>query len=236
MLEYSLHDNPLTKRPDDLAARVHVKRSYNKEEFIDLMLQRGTTTTRTDLVAVLNNIEETVAYITRDGGTVHLPLFHTGFGITGIFEGAMDNYDPARHALHAAVNPGPLLQEAAREVKLVKVHDIEPHPLVLEVKDSTTGKSDTVLTPNGAVEINGTNIKIIQSADTMSAVWFVKDDDSTRYPAQTLVMNDPSRVIAMIPALPKGFYRVRITTRYSGGSVPLKEPRTTTYGKLLEVE
>jgi hypothetical protein len=231
-----LHDNPLTKRPDDLAARVHVKRSYSKEEFIDLMLQRGTTTTRTDFVAVLNNIEETLAYITRDGGTVHLPLFGTSFGITGTFESATEGYDPARHKLHVTVHPGTVLLAAAKEVKLEKVHDNEPHPLVLEVKDSTTGKADTVLTPNGAVEINGTNIKIVKSADTMSAVWFVKDDDSTRYPAQTLVMNDPSKVIAMIPALPKGFYRVRITTRFAGGNQTWNEPRTTTYGKLLEVE
>jgi hypothetical protein len=72
MLDYSLHENPLTERKDDFAAQTHVKTSYNKGQFIDLMLQRGTLMTKTDALAVLNNIEETVAYIVGNGGVVEI--------------------------------------------------------------------------------------------------------------------------------------------------------------------
>jgi hypothetical protein len=57
MLEYSLHENPPTDRKDDYAAQAHVKKIYNREEFIDLMLQRGTPVTGTDIVAVLNKLD-----------------------------------------------------------------------------------------------------------------------------------------------------------------------------------
>ncbi|MDR2117076.1 MAG: hypothetical protein LBP87_11920 [Planctomycetaceae bacterium] len=49
----------MTERKDDLAAQTHSKNSYTKEEFIDLMLQRGTLVTKTDVLAVLNNMKET---------------------------------------------------------------------------------------------------------------------------------------------------------------------------------
>jgi hypothetical protein len=223
------------KRPEDLAARVHVKRSYNKKEFIDLMLQRGTTTTRTDLVAVLNNIEETLAYITRDGGTVHLPVMSTGFGLAGLFEGATDSYDPARHELHVTLQPGPVLRAAARAAKLEKVNVTTPHPLILEVRDSVTGKADTVLTPGGVVEVHGTNVKIAGNATTC-ALWFLRDEDGTRSPAVTLVTNKPSTVIALIPtSLLPGHYRVMITTRFNGSGREWTEPRSTTFDKVLQV-
>ncbi|MDR2115450.1 MAG: hypothetical protein LBP87_03615 [Planctomycetaceae bacterium] len=63
MLDYSLHENPLTERKDDFAAQTHSKFPYTKEQFIDLMLQHGTLVTKTDILVVLNNMEETADYI-----------------------------------------------------------------------------------------------------------------------------------------------------------------------------
>ncbi|MDR1983820.1 MAG: DUF4469 domain-containing protein, partial [Prevotellaceae bacterium] len=160
MLEYSLHENLLTERKDDFAAQTHSKTSYNKEQFIDLMLQRGTLMTKTDALAVLNNIEETVAYIVANGGTVNLPLFNTGFSISGVFESATDSFDPNRHHLHVNISKGTLLRSVEKEVKLTKVNAPSPQPQILEVKDSVTGKVDEVLTAGGAVEIDGIHIKI----------------------------------------------------------------------------
>ena len=84
MLDYSLHENHLTERTDDFIAHTHVKKVYNKEQFIDLMPQRGTLMTKTDALAVLNNIEETVAYIVGDG--LNLPRFNVGFALSGVGE------------------------------------------------------------------------------------------------------------------------------------------------------
>jgi hypothetical protein len=77
MLDYSLHKNLLTDRKDDYAAQTHPKISYNKEQFIDLMLQRGTLMTKTDALAVFNNIEETAVYVIKNGGMLNLPVFNT---------------------------------------------------------------------------------------------------------------------------------------------------------------
>ncbi|GHT70188.1 hypothetical protein FACS189452_10880 [Bacteroidia bacterium] len=133
MLEYSLHENLLTERTDDFAAQPHVKNSYKRDQLIELMLQRGTLVTKTDIIAVLNNLEETVDYIVRNGGTVTLPLFDTGFSIGGVFDSAMDTFDPARHKLHVTIRKGSVLRTAEKEVKLTKINSAPPQPSVQKV-------------------------------------------------------------------------------------------------------
>jgi hypothetical protein len=58
-------------------------------------------------------------------------------------------------------------------------------------------------------------------------VWFVNQADGTRTKvAENLAVNRPAEVVALAPALPPGKYTLEIVTLHSGGSVPLKAPRT----------
>ena len=234
MLEYSLHENLLTERKDDYAAQTHSKTVYTREEFIDLMLQRGTLVTKTDIVAVLNNIEETVTYIVKNGGMLNLPLFNISFSISGVFDGALDSFDPNRHKLHINLSKGTLLRDAEKEVKLAKTNAPLPQPQILEVKDSVSGKVDDVLTAGGAVEIDGINIKLAGDSDSVG-LWFVLAD-GTETKAVTVVTNKPSQIISLIPQqLQAGSNcQLKIVTQYSGGK-NLKEPKTTVYGKTFTV-
>jgi hypothetical protein len=233
MLDYSLHENLLTERKDDYAAQTHSKTVYTREQFIDLMLQRGTLVTKTDIVAVLNDVEETVSYIVKNGGMVNLPLFNIAFSISGVFDGAMDTFDPRRHKLHVNVSKGTLLREVEKEVKLSKVNVPSPQPQILEVKDSVSGQVDEVLTAGGAVEINGIHIKLAGNKETVG-LWFVAED-GTETQAVTIITNMPMQVIALIPSLTVGdIYQVKVVTQYSG-SRDLKEPKTTIYAKPLQV-
>jgi hypothetical protein len=232
MLNYSLHENLLTERTDDYAAQTHASAVYTREQFINLMLQRGTMLTKTDIVAVLNSIEETAMYVIENGGQLNLPLFNTGFSISGVFEGILDTFDPNRHKLHVTIHNGTLLRDAEKNIKLTKENTPTPQPQILEVKDSVSGKVDEILTAGGAVEINGINIKIV--GDNAAVGLYFVDDYSTETKAATIVQNKPGSIIALIPTLYPYKYRIKIVTQYSGGK-DLKEPKTTVYSKIFEV-
>jgi hypothetical protein len=234
MLEYSLHENPLTARKDDFSAQTHVRTTYSKEQLIELMLQRGTLMTKTDALAVLNNIEETILYVILNGGAVHLPLFNTGFSISGVFDGATDSFDPHRHRLHVTINKGTLLRAAESEIKVTKVVSMAPRPQILEVKDSTTGKVDEVLTSGGAVKIDGVNIKVAGENATCG-LYYTNIDTGVEIRAETLILNKPAMVLALTPTLPTGNYQIRLTTQYSSGK-DVKEPKTTVYPKTFVVQ
>ena len=233
MLDYSLHENQLTERMDDFIAHTHVKKVYNKEQFIDLMLQRGTLMTKTDTLAVLNNINETAAYIVSEGDGINMPLFKVGYSLSGVFDGATDSYDPKRHRLHANITKGKVLSNAESQVTLSKINASSTQPIILEVRDSVTGKVDEVLTSGGAVEINGVNIKI--AGDNAACGLYFVDENGTEIKAVTLIQNKPATLISLIPTLATGFYHVKITTQYSGGKL-LKELRTIVFKKALQAE
>jgi hypothetical protein len=232
MLEYSLHENPLTENNEDFVAQTHSTNSYNKEQFIDLMLQRGTLMTKTDALAVFNNIEETLAYILRNGWSVKMPLFTISFSISGIFDGATDSFDPRRHRVFININKGTILRNVEGEVDLVKVNIPSPQPQIIEAKDSVTGKVDEVLTAGGAVEIHGINIKI--TGDNPDCGLFFVDEGGRETKAETVIINKPASLIALIPLLQPDSYRLKIVTQYSGSN-NLKDPKTTIYGKIFQV-
>jgi hypothetical protein len=232
MIEYSLSENLLTERKDDYVAVTHVKNSYNKVQFIDLILQRGTLVTKTDLVAAFNIIEETAVYVVKNDGELNLPLINTSHSISGVFDSILDIFDPNRHKVHINLHKGTLLRDAEKEVKLAKVNTPAPQPFILEVKDSVSGKVDEVLTSGGAIEISGINIKI--TGDKPEVGLYFVNESGIEIKAVTLIQNKPSSVLALIPILAAGNYRVKIVTQYSGGR-DLKEPKTTVYGKTFQV-
>lgn len=215
-------------------AQVVAEGSYDKESVIKLLLQRGTLVTRTDLLAVLNLFEEVITDLIQNGGTINLPLFNTSFSISGVLDGPMDIFDGGRHRLNVNLSKGILLRYAEAKVKFEKADTIAPAPSIMEVKDVTSGKTNEILTPGGVVQLWGSNLKI--SGDhAETGLWFVPETGAA-VKATVLITNKPASLIAMIPALAKGIYSVKVVTQYTGGNVLLKTPRINVFNKVLEVQ
>ena len=234
VLKYSLVENLLTERPDDLSAQTHSMGSLDREAVISRMLQKGTLLTRTDIVAVLNNFEETVAGALLSGYTVNLPLFNTSFSISGVFESAMETFDGNRHKLNINLTKGVLLRDAEKNVKLEKTAARAPQPAIQEVRDCVSGVVNERLTASGVVEVRGYNLRI-EGDDPACGLWFV-DANGVETKAAVTVENKPSRIMAMIPALPPGTYQVKVVTRFAGSGKLLKAPKMMVYPKNLTVE
>jgi hypothetical protein len=233
-IKYALVENLLTERPDDFSAQVISKGSLDREAIIRRILQKGTSLTRTDVLAVLNGLEETVDDATQDGYTVNLPLFNTSFSISGVFESAMDTFDGNRHKLNINLTKGTLLRSAEKKIKVEKTAAHAPHPSIMEVKDSVSGAVNERLTAAGVAEIRGYTLRI-EGADPACGLWFVEAGGSETK-ATVIVENKPSRIVAMIPALKPGMYQVKIATQFSGTAKLLKAPKIIVYPKNLTVE
>jgi len=160
MLKYSLTENLLTERNDDFSAQTYSVASLDKEAIIARILKKGTTLTRTDVLAVLNAFEETVADALLQGYSMTLPLFNTSFSISGVFESALDTFDGNRHKLNINLTKGILLRNAERNVKFEKTNTPAPLPQIQEVKDSVSQTVNERLTARGVVEVRGYNLKI----------------------------------------------------------------------------
>ena len=234
MLSYSLVENNLTDRPDDYSAQTHAMASFDKEAIITRMLQRGTSLTRTDILAVLNAFEETVVDLHLEGCTITHPLLNTSFSISGVFESPLDSFDGNRHKLNINLTKGVLLREAEKNVKFEKTNAVAPQPQIQEVKDSVSGRVNERLTAGGVVEMRGYNLKI-DGDDATCGLWFVAGNGQETK-AMTIIENKPARIIAMIPALAGGNYQVKVVTQHTVSGTLLKMPKVFTYPKSLMVE
>jgi hypothetical protein len=233
MLKYALTENLLTERPDDFSAQTYSVASLDKEAVIARMLSRGTSLTRTDIIAVLNALEETVVEAHLQGYTMVLPLFNTSFSISGVFESAMDTFDGNRHKLNINLTKGVALRDAEKRVKFEKTNTPAPLPQIQEVRDSVSGTVNERLTARGVVEVRGYNLKI-DGDNAACGLWFVAGNGQETK-AEVVIENKPSKIIALIPDLSAGNYQMKVATQYTGSSKLLKTPKVFVYQKNLTV-
>jgi len=230
-LKYSLAENLLTEREDDYSAHAHAAASLDIEAVIQRMLQRGTTLTRTDILAVWNAICETVKDVHLEGNTVNTPLFNTSFSISGVFESPLDSFDPNRHKLNINVTKGAVLRDAEKNVRVEKTNVPSPMPQIQEVKDSISGTVNEKFTPGGVVEVRGYNLRI-DGDDPKCGLWFI-DENGNEIKAETIIENKPSRILAMIPDLTATSYQVKLVTQHTGSGTLVKTPKVFIYQKQM---
>ncbi|UOB18152.1 DNA-binding domain-containing protein [Abyssalbus ytuae] len=232
-LKYSLKKNLLTPQPDDYTARPQGVKSYDLENIIAQMLTKGSTVTRTDILAVLNNFFEVVGDITANGGTINTDLFKTKFSITGVFDSATDGFDKNRHTIKINTNTGKILKEALAKIQVEKVTTPEIIPHIIEVKDSISGSINNQITSNGILEITGSLLKI-EGNHPNNGVYLIAKD-GTKHQVTTIADNKPTRLFVMLPTLNPGQYTLQVTTQHKGGTPLLNTPRTGIFNKLLTV-
>ena len=232
MLKYSLASNLLNVSVENYTAKAQASGSYDKEAIIANMLWRGSLLTRTDILAVLNGFEESITAIINDGGTVNTPLFNTSFSISGVFEGAADNFDHKRHKVNVKFIKGLLIRNAEAMIIPEKTGAIAPQLQILEVKDSVSGKVNERLTPGGVLEVWGNNIKI--AGDHPECGLYFVPESGEAVKVQVIAQNKPSSLILAIPKLTASTYTLTLVTQFTNGHL-LKLPRTCYFNKMLIV-
>jgi hypothetical protein len=232
-MDYFLTDNHLTPDPDDQVAIPTNIRSYNDEQIIDRIMQRGISLTRSGLTAGIIAYQEEQGYIVEAGDGLNTGLIVAGPDIAGKFNGVTDSFDHSRHKIRYGVNLSRAMQEKIAKIKTTKVQAPNTGPLIVAIRDGISGLMDGTLSAGGVLDIAGSRMKLYPDQPD-EGVYFVAPD-GTEYKAITLVENKPSRLIVMLPSLPSGTYTLEVRTRYIGSSAPGKQLRKAQFAKPLNM-
>jgi hypothetical protein len=235
MLHYTLIENLLTPAPDDYTAQPVNVRTHELQDIFQRIGARYPGLTPTQISSAVNEFIEEVCSIVEDGEAVNTPLFNTLFSLPGVYEGAVDSYDPKRHSVKLNISPGTRLRDAVRKVKLEKTVVAEPLPHILEVKDVLGGAVNETLTPGGVVQIRGGRLKFLPEEENNGV--FLAGENGTEVKLAMIVENKPARIIAVLPEnIAQGVYFMEVRTSYSGsGSKPLRILKTGRFHKELTV-
>jgi hypothetical protein len=233
-MDYSVDKNPLLPIQGNCTAHPENIRSYSQEEVIERVGKRGTSQTKTDLMSAIELYSAEIADIVADGGAVHTPLFNITPSIPGVFNGMADSFDPSRHIVKTNLNPGTLLREAVKKIKVRKVQVTDPAPYIVEVKDIVSGTTNEILTPGGVVQVRGSRLKFLADKPE-NGIFFIDDNNvETRY--DLIVENKPSRVIVVMPAtLLSGSYRIELRTTCSSTNKEAKTMKRGQFNTILTV-
>jgi len=178
------------------------------------MVDSGSTVTRADILAVLEDYHATITRLVLDGYKVTTPTANYGAGIQGHFAGWQDSYSPDRHRLRATVSTGANLRRAmARQGRTQKLETVKPCPKLLEFFDYSSGSPDRLLTPGGMARLTGHRLKF-DPADPEQGVFFTTGDGQASR-VEVVAQNKPGELLFQIPAgLSPGDYTVEVRAAF----------------------
>ena len=216
-IDYALYANKLIADPNAYAARVQIKDSADLEQIADRIINQGSTVTKADILAVLENMCQACESFLVEGYRIRMGgVFELFPRIKGKFDGITDSFDPSRHKVEVGANPGSRIRKAVSEQATVaKQPTILPEPNPLEYVDLGTGEINNNVTPGSIGTINGAKLNI-DFAVADEGVFFVKDDGiEVAVPQASIQKNMPSEQVFLIPALDTGDYHVEVRSHFS---------------------
>ncbi|MEL7835163.1 DNA-binding domain-containing protein [Fodinibius sp. Rm-B-1B1-1] len=196
-IQYALFPNPLTSGDEDQRAMVQNRTGRTKEDIIDEIISRGSTITKAEALAVIEEYEACIAKFVAEGDRVNTSLMNISSSIAGVFTDKEDYFDEGRHQININVQAGPRLQKAIAETTTQKVPGRERHPQPKRLKDFTTDSINSELTPGGSAELNGTLLKYDHDDNNQGI--FLIASDGTESRVEQVLKNWPSLLLFVVP-------------------------------------
>jgi hypothetical protein len=225
--------NHLTKEePNDQYARVVNARSRGKLELAKAISERNIGISMPEALAMIEAIDEIILTWLAEGNSINTRLLHYHHSIPGTF---FEGEYPREVAIR--VTPSKEVVDLAKTIPLRRVEPVSP----IRVESVHDVKSDTqneTITSGGSVKVKGHNIRVAGIDPTVGVEFVNIYNPAAVYPVpvEDLVINNPSDLIIIAPAMSPGEeVYLKITTQFASGSKDLKEPRSFTFGKKLTV-
>lgn len=224
-----LRKNQLTADPNDYMASVVVNGSIDAVDIVDELVKEGMELKRETVVDIVTRYNRKAAELVLSGYNVNTGLVYMRPVIKGAFYDKTWNAET--NSVYVSINQGMDLRNAVAETT-VEILGEQSDPLeILSLTDTTTGKTDGTLTKGRNAELKGSYLKIAgESADCGVSFTNTATKAVTKLAAGDIVLNEPSRLLIMVPAtLEAGEYELSVTTQFSGGNTTLKQPRVVVF-------
>jgi len=217
-INYVLQENYLTPDPDDFRAMVQPIGTADAETVIQRMIEQGSTVTRPDILASLEDYYSAVESLVLEGYNVNTPMANFRSSVKGVFDSQADNFDPGRHQLRPSASPGLRLRTPvqARGVAL-KQESFKPKPHPQEFTDVNSAERDSVLTPGGMARLIGHRLKYDPAQAEQGIFFIAADAAETR--VTVIGSLKPGELMFLVPdTLAAGDYTLEVRTVFKDGS------------------
>ena len=233
-----LYDNLLTPDPNDFVARVSSERSLSVADICHSAATRGGADVSD--AAMSHAVElflKEMAYRLCDGFAVNTGYFTAMPVVRGVFLNPNETFDPQRHTLQFQFTQGELMRREIEDVEVKIMGVAETGLYIGQVEDMKSRTVNEVLTPGFNLRVTGTKLRVVGDKPGVGIFFHeTATNTATKVDEGDIVVNNPSELMIIIPALPAGTYQLEITTKYSTGNKLLKEVRSAVFDRPLTVK
>ncbi len=213
-IHYALYKNNVVPGATDYVARVISVDSINLGRLADIMVDQGSTITKTDIIAVQTETLKTIHQMLKLGFRINFGDLCSIFPvIKGRFPGVQDLFDPDIHKLEVHTSPGRELRNYfnGQETQLLEKDNAPTNtPDIKTFEDASSRELDTTLTISSVGEVIGSHLKF--DRDDLEEGVFLITDSQDDIRANVIQKNTTSTIVFQIPQtlLPNTLYKLEV--------------------------
>lgn len=196
-LRFGLRPFRLNNSKNKYKAVVTDNESVSEKEIIEEMISKGSTVSKAEALAVIEEYEDAICRAIEDGKNVNTRMYKIHAAIKGIFENENDSYDPKNHSVQINVQAGKRLQACADKIKLEKVSLDDSIPVITSFNNLHTNESNLHFSTDHAISISGEKLKFDQE-DPKQGIFFINENRS-EFRVDNIIKNKPSEIIFLVP-------------------------------------
>jgi hypothetical protein len=224
-----LRPNLLTENVgNDYIAEVSTTgKTLHNEDIAKHIVEEGSEIKYDTILNILNRSDRIIREHLQQGCPVQTGCCRFSPRVTGSLIGA--NANPKENKITLDIVPSSDMREALTHVGIEILGTKDSGAYIGLVTDTSTGKTDGTITVDEDIIIEGNKLKIAPDAEEGLGVFFETERGELIPVERRLIQNDPKKIIARVPRLEPGIYRLKIVTRFTSGTRPLNLPRTIIY-------
>lgn len=230
-LKAQLTDNTVTQDvKDDKILSLVSSGTADKQRIISEIMALNPGLERETVEAVINLEQRVVQKLLLTGFRVNNGLYSAVAQFTGVVKEMV--FDPTRNSVYVSFNQGSELREAIGQVKVDIIGRKDDVMYVAgggaATRVPTDGSPDFVAIAGRNFTLRGANIKVAGNDPSVGITLTDADGEVTQIDDDMIGVNDPSKIMFIIPTgLADGTYKLTLTTQYGGNSRTfLKKPRS----------
>ena len=224
-----LADNTVTTDDkNDKIFIVETGQTYDLDDIVDLLHQQESGLRQETILHVVKLYNRVVAELLLNGNNVNAGLFYAVPKLRGTAMGG--KWDPEHNSIYVSFTQGADLRKSIAETVVEILGEKANVMYILEIEDRDTGLKDGTVTAGRGVFVRGASLKVVGDDPSVGITLTDSEGTETRIKAGAIGLNQPSKLIFLVPAsLAAGDYTLTITTQFGGNSNSLlKTPRALT--------
>jgi len=227
-INYALFENHLTSDPDDYAASTQTNGTADLDQIAQRMIDQGSTTTKADILAVLEDTIKACESYLLDGFRVDFGgMCRLSPSVSGVFDGIIDTFDPSRHRIDVNAAVGKRIRKTIREnASVAKVETVLPAPSPMEYVDLASGQTNGAITAGTIGTINGHRLKFDPGLPD-EGIFLIDTATSIATRVTAIQKNKPGQLVFLVPsaAAPATPVELEVRARLGDASSELRTGR-----------